>query len=197
MQKFSSHFVWSSSSRAAVDEDSSEYDSDADEERASEYDDAPKKFAAVLRTLQRPSCKLGEKTRRDLPSPMRVSVTFRNINWLLRYWSCVQPRRAGEGEERAKENGWDYTDCYPDPICPEYGFKTVAVVRGRVGGCGKKKKNGASKNKGRGADAEDDQGERDEGEQDGKKQHAPASSSAVRVKWMDEDEDGGGDGDND
>ena len=40
----------------------------------------------VLRHLQ--NSKLADKTKRQLPSFERVETTFRNINWLLRYWLC-------------------------------------------------------------------------------------------------------------
>ena len=118
---------------------------------------------------------LSEKTKNDLPSPMRVDVTFRNINWLLHYWQCVPPvqrnvsteesslreegesslREEGEsslreeGGECGKEDGdqqesamvstnkcdqqdqhWDYSSCYPDPVCDTYGFRRTSARKG-------------------------------------------------------------------
>ena len=72
---------------------------------------------------------LSERTRNDLPSAFRVEVTMRNINWLLRYWECVPPVRCAASDEEDNSGGWDYSGCYPDPICDEYGFK----ARSRTG----------------------------------------------------------------
>ena len=70
------------------------------------------------------------KTRRDLPSCARVSTTFRNINWLLQYCTCIPPRHEEEEDvvdgvalAETKECLWDCSVCYPDPVCAEYGFK--------------------------------------------------------------------------
>jgi hypothetical protein len=63
----------------------------------------------------------------QLPSAQRVLTTIRNANWLLQYWECRQPTRRQHqvttttGAE--DDDVWDYTSCYPDPICPEFGFK--------------------------------------------------------------------------
>lgn len=82
---------------------------------------------------------LSEKTKGDLPSQARINVTFRNINWMLHYWSCIPP---GVSQDKQQSGGWDYSGCYPDPISEEYGFK----FRGsEVKGGGKK---GAKKNAG-------------------------------------------------
>jgi hypothetical protein len=74
-----------------------------------------------------PSCKLADKTRRELPSFERVETTFRNINWLLLYWMCEAPLML---PSPSSEEGWDYSVCYPDPISPEYGFAAVTTGKG-------------------------------------------------------------------
>lgn len=87
-------------------------------------------FEAVRDVLL--SSQLSEKTRADLPSSARVNATFRNINWLLHYWTCTPPRNIGndgDGDDDAQKpktsssSLWDYSVCYPDPVCAEYGFK--------------------------------------------------------------------------
>jgi hypothetical protein len=71
----------------------------------------------VLGCLQK--SKLSDKTKKELPSVERIETTFRNINWLLQYWMCKDPLPLEDGQ------GWDYSSCFPDPICDEYGFKVV------------------------------------------------------------------------
>lgn len=56
-------------------------------------------FASLLHQLN--SSKLGEKTKKTLPSEAEVHCNARNINWLLAYWTHLQ---------------------YPDPIQYQYGF---------------------------------------------------------------------------
>ena len=73
-----------------------------------------KELGFVLDALKGSSSKLAEKTKRELPSHERVETTFRNINWLLRYWMCETPCH--------HSGSWDYSACYPDPISPEFGF---------------------------------------------------------------------------
>lgn len=85
---------------------------------------------AALDVLQHSA--LSEKTKGDLPSEARVNVTFRNINWLLHYWSCVAPRPKEDDAEKGDNEIWDYSACYPDPITKEYGFKFRS--RGKKGG---------------------------------------------------------------
>lgn len=75
-------------------------------------------FRAALDVLRTSS--LSERTRCDLPSALRVEVTMRNINWLLQYWGCVPPVPSEDGQQQGP---WDYSRCYPNPICEEYGFK--------------------------------------------------------------------------
>ena len=61
-----------------------------------------------------------------MPSLMRVEVTLRNINWLLRYWECVQPTSAAVPatmEERATVDIWVHSARFPDPISDLYGFR--------------------------------------------------------------------------
>ena len=52
----------------------------------------------------------------------RVDTTVRNINWLLIYWRCIEPRQDDD------TGTWMYNDACPDPVCPDYGF-----ARGRDG----------------------------------------------------------------
>ena len=98
---------------------------------------------------------------------------MRNINWLLQYWGCVPPVPADQGAE----GGWDYSGCYPNPVCAEYGFKTRCVsflhVSGQVcnltafnrpsAATARKRKGGAAA--------------------------ASSSSSLAAIQWLDEDDE--------
>jgi hypothetical protein len=79
----------------------------------------------VMSTLKG-SRTLSEKTKKDLPSPMRLRTTFKNINWLLQYWQCRDPSK------KAEEGQWDYGACFPDPIHQDYGFSVHASYPGKV-----------------------------------------------------------------
>lgn len=95
-------------------------------------------LADVLAQLR--ASKLSDKVKQQLPSEQRVWVTIGNCNWLMKYWECVQPRevpppaaagasQTGEGEAAAKPGEgaeaavWDYSVCFPDPLCEQYGFR--------------------------------------------------------------------------
>lgn len=72
--------------------------------------------------------KLSEKTKLQIPSRRKVDVTIRNSNWLLQYWECRQPapnnnKKRKNNLNEDEEEPWDYTRCFPDPICDEFGFK--------------------------------------------------------------------------
>jgi hypothetical protein len=78
----------------------------------------------VLASLQR--SKLGDRVKGQLPSASRVQNTIRNINWVFKYWECLQPVKAPVPttmEERETGDVWLYDHVYPDPVCAEYGFK--------------------------------------------------------------------------
>jgi hypothetical protein len=89
-------------------------------------------YTAVLESLQGSS--LSDRTKESLPSCKRVDCTFKNVNWVMRYWVCVQPvaaasTPAGEGSGPSNVAGqarWDYSVCYPDPLGGAYGFVRVA-----------------------------------------------------------------------
>lgn len=78
----------------------------------------------VLQSLQ--GSKLGDRIKKQLPSAARVVVTIRNINWVLKYWECIQPLKAPVPScvaEQETADVWLYDYVYPDPVCEEYGFK--------------------------------------------------------------------------
>jgi hypothetical protein len=78
-------------------------------------------LTAVLRSLH--LSKLGQTTRDRVPTVERITTTVRNINWLLIYWKCNQPMLS------SSSSSWDFTVCFPDPVCPEYGFKYTGAKR--------------------------------------------------------------------
>jgi hypothetical protein len=81
----------------------------------------------VLRSLQ--CSKLGDRIKQQLPSAERVDTTMRNINWVLKYWECIQPIKADAprtDEERRNGAVWLYDKVYPDPVSTEYGFRKAA-----------------------------------------------------------------------
>jgi hypothetical protein len=103
-----------------------------DSSSTSDSDEDEGGFQEVMQTLQ--ASQLSERTKRDLPSSARVNATFRNINWLLQYWTCTPPikrNESGTGQDNnapvdatpSTLSAWDYSVCYPDPVCAEYGFK--------------------------------------------------------------------------
>lgn len=49
--------------------------------------DSRRGIRAVLGELSR--SKISQRTKDSLPSPERVEVTVRNVNWVLRYWACT------------------------------------------------------------------------------------------------------------
>jgi hypothetical protein len=89
-------------------------------------------YTAVLEALRGSS--LSDRTKESLPSCKRVDCTFKNVNWVMRYWVCEQPvaaasTPAGEGSGPSNVAGqarWDYSVCYPDPLGGAYGFVRVA-----------------------------------------------------------------------
>ena len=98
----------------------------------SEDEDEEGAFHDVMQVLR--LSHLSEKTKRDLPSLARVHATFKNINWLLQYWTCTPPTKKSDintEDDFHSSSGtavtpsciWDYSACYPDPVCKEYGFK--------------------------------------------------------------------------
>jgi hypothetical protein len=88
------------------------------------------KDITVVTSMLKGSRSLSEKTKNDIPSPLRLQTTFKNINWLLQYWQCRDPvKREAEGDESSI---WDYSSCYPDPIHEDYGFSTHKSCKGRV-----------------------------------------------------------------
>jgi hypothetical protein len=115
MHKFASHFKRAAAAASVIDVD------DEDEEDNGGGDSGG--FKRMLNVLL--CSQLSDKTKRDLPSPARVNTTFRNINWLLHYWTCKPPtkRVAGDGEAAqapaaaaAGNPLWDYSQCYPNPV---------------------------------------------------------------------------------
>lgn len=88
--------------------------------------------------------KLSEKTKDQLPSVARADTTVRNANWVLRYWECRQPVPSPLPSLEAQEEGeiceqevecvepWDHSQCYPDPLCPEFGFKVSKARKDAV-----------------------------------------------------------------
>jgi hypothetical protein len=178
MKKFATHFKNASPLRAAK----AAWECDGDGDEGDEGPDAGDKkrglvadsdeeggFEEALTILRGSS--LSEKTRKDLPSYARINTTFRNINWLLHYWTCVPPRKKEEEEDAENEQGsvglWDYSICYPDPVCPKYGFKF------REQKCTKKRR--VSKGSGK-TDAGDSKAKKNGGQS--------------AIQWLDEDEDG-------
>ena len=81
----------------------------------------PGSLDGVLGALQR--SKLSEKTKAQLPSKLRVEATIRNANWVLQYWECRQPAPNITTDNHV-EDVWDYTRCFPNPICETYGFRS-------------------------------------------------------------------------
>lgn len=77
------------------------------------------KLRLVLDSLKKGGSKLADRTKKQLPSYERVETTFRNINWLLRYWMCEPPSPLSSQQQQQQ---WDYSTCYPDPISAEFGF---------------------------------------------------------------------------
>jgi hypothetical protein len=72
-----------------------------------------------------------------LPVTDRARLSFqaavRNANWVLQYWECRQPApaaapaaaddAASSQAAAASEAVWDYSRCFPNPVCDEYGFR--------------------------------------------------------------------------
>jgi hypothetical protein len=139
MQKFATHFRKAKFSLEDGNlKTKSACDSDSEDEMTGMH--------AVLDVLR--DSGLSDKTRETLPSALKVHVTFRNINWLLHYWTCVPPVRSStaadqQGQDAAVVGEWDYSGCYPNPISKEFGFKrrTSAASKGKrkrkTGGAGK------------------------------------------------------------
>lgn len=82
---------------------------------------------AVMQNLQKSS--LSPEIKRQLPTPERIATTIRNINFLLLYWECTPPalRDPSEGGEM-----YDYSVCYPDAICDDYGFRRTNNGKGTI-----------------------------------------------------------------
>jgi len=143
MQKFATHFRKAKFSLEDCNlKTKSACDSDSEDEMMGMH--------AVLDVLR--DSGLSDKTRENLPSVLKVHVTFRNINWLLHYWTCVPPVRSStaaaaavhQGQAAAVVGEWDYSGCYPNPISKEFGFKhrtAAAASKGK----GKQKTGGAGK----------------------------------------------------
>ena len=180
MQKFSTHFKSGCSGgtnrvkrkkkgSAVVRIDcSSSSSSSSDDEGGSSGDESGSRRRGGLQSALDVLCasSLSERTRNDLPSAFRVEVTMRNINWLLQYWDCTPPLRMCESErDGGVGQPWDYTRCYPNPVCDQYGFK---ARKPKDSGCKKKAKTSTKKGK------------------------ASSSSSLPSIQWLDEgdEEDG-------
>lgn len=133
-------------------------------------------FLQKMKDSLKRNSSLSPKTLDSLPSLGRVDATFRNINWLLHYWTCKPPVRISDegGNQNASESSpWDYSVCYPHPVCEEYGFKYRTC---------KKQPQDRSRGKKRGAgDADDENGT-------SKRRRKPQGSMSA-VQWLD-DEDG-------
>lgn len=138
-------------------------------------------------TLKRCSS-LSEKTLGMLPGLKRVDATFRNINWILRYWECTLPVEkepsadADDEQSSAATNAlerWDYSACYPHPVCPEYGFKYRKDGK-RGKGRGKKRQRKDST-----ADKEDDENTLCKSKQ-GAGSVGGSSGVMCAVQWLDE-----------
>ena len=85
---------------------------------------------SVMQSLQKSS--LSVTTRTQLPSVARLQATIKNINWLLKYWDCVQPALKQDVQDVEEHGLWDYSACYPDAVAPEYGFKRSKKGKGAV-----------------------------------------------------------------
>lgn len=125
MNKFATHFkkaviadleamLLATHKQAEVPGSETEGDEEEDEEQG---------FVKILSTLRRSA--LSDKTKDGLPSAARVASTFRNINWILHYWSCRAPvlKSCAVHDAEDASSAWDYGVCYPDPICKRFGFK--------------------------------------------------------------------------
>lgn len=128
MKKFATHFKgasWCAGRGVGKRDEEKEKENDSDSDSES---GCGRGFEEVLRVLRCSS--LSDKTREDLPSPERVEVTFKNINWILQYWACTPPKEHDDVEEGVDAcERWDYTVCYPDPVCGEYGFCRVSSTK--------------------------------------------------------------------
>jgi hypothetical protein len=69
----------------------------------------------ILNSLQRPQCKLSQRTKKNLPSCAQIVATVKNINFVLDYWKCRQPVQSTD------EVTWDNSSCFADYL--QYGFK--------------------------------------------------------------------------
>ena len=116
---------------------------------------------------------LSDKTKGELPSAQRVDVTFRNINWMLHYWKCVPPAPAAAAQGGS---GWDYSRCYPDPICAEFGFKYVSSRKASKQGARKRAKVSDAVAAGE-----------DTGDQQQAASNQASQCSLQRVQWLDEE----------
>lgn len=141
MHKFASRFLRSPGARMlSLKGNSRGGSAKTEEEDSDDTGETGRGFQEVVKVIR--SSDLADKTKGDVPSPLRVEVcsfslsvtgpcgcslyvhyvsmllqvTFRNINWILQYWGCAEPTKHEEGDE------WDYSGCYPDPVCNEYGF---------------------------------------------------------------------------
>lgn len=45
--------------------------------------------------------KISDLTKSRMPTPERLEVTVRNVNWVLQYWQC---------------------EAMPDPVSPQFGY---------------------------------------------------------------------------
>jgi hypothetical protein len=88
----------------------------------------PATVDAVLSALR--MSRLSEKTKAQIPSRLRIEATVRNANWILQYWECRQPAPRPSADDDG--GAWDYTRCFPDPVCAEYGFKPSRGRRAAV-----------------------------------------------------------------
>lgn len=204
MNKFASHFKKAvvgdfermmDRTRKKAQLPGSETEGEEDEE--DEEEEEQQGFAKIISTLKRSA--LSERTKGGLPSAARVVSTFRNINWILHYWSCRAPvlrpaRAAGEADAEGEASAttmWDYGVCYPDPICKRFGFKYRSVQTTSRATRRKKGRRGAAK---RARVAKQGGQHEEEEEHQPKKQQQQQRICAVQ--WYDDD-DGTDDDDDD
>jgi hypothetical protein len=69
---------------------------------------------------------------------------------------------------------WDYSECYPDPVCAQYGFKYRVNPTASTGSGGGKGKKRSCK----------DEGDNDESV--AKKRKPESLSKASAIQWLDE-----------
>jgi hypothetical protein len=68
---------------------------------------------------------------------------------------------------------WDYSECYPDPVCAQYGFKYRVNPTAATGSGGKGKKRSCNN-------------EGDNDESVAKKRKPESLSKASAIQWLDE-----------